>query len=194
MAVKYLPFYIYISKQFRDDCKYSSVMPPHKSLQFLDPTEIFKEFLPSSNVSVLWFSWYFRPASGDQSALILRGSRWPSNADFYCLDWRDPGSSHWRLHVAYFWTKKLQLRLSLDLLFQSRPWNKLAIIFIFIRTMLVNMGGIAQKIQTNGAQFCLRQRMRLFIELIKIECVFNRILSVLRIPMKVIRALMWVFY
>lgn len=50
MAVKYLPFYIYISKQFRDDCKYSSVMPPHKSLQFLDPTEIFKEFLPSSKV------------------------------------------------------------------------------------------------------------------------------------------------
>ena len=54
-----------------------------------------------------------RAASGDQPDVpigfylpdptlssAMRGSRWPSHADLYCLDWNDSESFHWLLDVA----------------------------------------------------------------------------------------------
>ena len=94
------------------------------------------EELPSSNVSVLWFSLRFRLITGcpcwfnlpDQTlSSSMRGSRWPSYADHYCLDCE---SSRWLLYVAYCTSWKPEnfyfTKLSLPFLHPSclqRPWK-----------------------------------------------------------------------
>ena len=36
----------------------------------------------------------------------VRGFRWPSYVDHYCLDWSDSESSHWLLYGAYWTSRK----------------------------------------------------------------------------------------